>query len=425
VKRGAALAATAAAVCVVAGSTAGRTSTVVPLFGIVGGKVLYQQLVGYDPTTLHQLGRRVPLGAHRTGWSFSPDGRLLVLGNSANPCVAADLRFVDTSQPAMLGDVRLPPGPVQATAWPNVSRVLALLGPAPPNCLGARRTRIVLVDADARRVLATRWLRGSALRLSTVAGHVVVLLAPTGRLGAATLAVVDGTGNVRQKTLEALPAGQSFPRGEISQVSRPGLAVDSVGERAFVVPGGDRLAEVDLRTLRVDYHELAERTLAKGANGSTRQALWLGNGRLAVTGTNSTGRSFGGTVRLSTTPAGLRIVDTRDWSFRTIDPHVSQVARAGDVLLMQGSSYSFDGTRSTETNTGLSVYTLGGHEQYRLFEGESVAAFAAENRLYATVRATHGKSRTFVLDLATGNVAATTSTPVWNLLIGDAAPLYG
>ena len=73
------------------------------------------------------------------------------------------------------------------------------------------------------------------------------------------------------------------------------------GSRALVVPAGNRVAEVDLETLEVRYHELSEPVSllgrlrdwlqpaahAKTIDGPDRNAVWLESGLVAVSGANS------------------------------------------------------------------------------------------------------------------------------------------
>jgi hypothetical protein len=366
-----------------------------PLLGIVGDRVLYQQLVEFDPATLRRLGGGVPLAGHRAGWSFSPDRGLLVLGRSRERCGPTTLRLVDVAQLRTLGDVPVGTGsPVTATGWLGRHRLVAVLAPSP--CEGARRAQVVVLDAEARRVLATSTLDGSVLGVARAPGRLVLLLAPANRIGAARLAVVERSGELREQTLEAIPAGTTP-----SRLSRPGLAVDGTGARAFVVSAGDRLAEVDLRSLRVGYHELVARELAKYRRaGPIREALWLGGGLLAVTGTNV------GAANGADAGAGLRLVDTRSWTFRTLDPEVSS------AQLLDGR------TLVAYRPNALLAYSRDGHERYRLFEGAPVGRVAAiGGRGVATV----GRS-TVVFDLASGAVGRTVSQPLWELLLGPAAP---
>jgi hypothetical protein len=103
------------------------------------------------------------------------------------------------------------------------------------------------------------------------------------------------------------------------------------------------IAEIDLRTLALTYHSGAERSLAKVLPGPVRNARWLGNGLLAVAGSNGIGLD------------GLRIVDTRDWTTRIVDSDSFYLSLGEDVLI--GSSYWIP--------PQLSVYGLDGTLRYR------------------------------------------------------------
>jgi hypothetical protein len=110
----------------------------------------------------------------------------------------------------------------------------------------------------------------------------------------------------------------------------PAFAVDGRSRYAYVIGEGEGCARVDLRTLHVDWHPLphafdAQPQLASApqphmgtANPSRdvwREAKWLGGGRLAVTGSDTwTSHGFDRTA-----PAGLKILDVRRWTVRTLD----------------------------------------------------------------------------------------------------------
>src|SRR5262249_20668750 len=85
------------------------------------------------------------------------------------------------------------------------------------------------------------------------------------------------------------------------------------------------------------YHGASSHYAAKPLPGPQRTAYWLGNGLLAVAGSD-------GFV-----PTGLKLVDTRDWSARVVDKSSEAVTLAGGLLV--GSSwpnfagYSLDGTQ--------------------------------------------------------------------------------
>ena len=114
------------------------------------------------------------------------------------------------------------------------------------------------------------------------------------------------------------------------------------GNRAYVIGAGEPFAEVDLAAMTVAYHGAGagSRSLAKAVNGPERTATWLGNGLIAVTGSDAhsvvgakDGQSF---EHVWWTPAGLTLVDTKDWSSRLIDPNATSVEVANGLLLATG-----------------------------------------------------------------------------------------
>jgi hypothetical protein len=246
--------------------------------------------------------------------------------------------------------------------------------------------------------------------------------------------VVDAAGNVRQIALAQIRVGLRYasPGRPFATVAHPGLAVDPDGGRAFVVPAGDRLAEIDLATLRVTYRDTSETrsmfarfrdwidppAYAKGLNGPSRQAVWLGDGKLAVTGSDSSENA----TRMAVSASGLRIVDARSWKYRKLDGGVSSVRLAGGMLLATGGSYSFEGENRTETAIGVIGYSLDGTERYRAFADASVGFSSYGGRGYATVSQPGGKTKTFRFDAATGRPGREVpSKALWHLF-ADGSP---
>jgi hypothetical protein len=413
-----------------------------PLVGIVGNQV-FGHLARFDPVTLQPGPRRVGLGDYQAGWSFSPDRRELVLGNDNESCVggATGLRFIDLTHMQALGDVRLvADGPVEATAWPDPTHVLAVV--AVNDCLTTKQTVVFSIDVASRRVVAETPLPGDLLGSALVHGKLVLLLAPHGRVGPARIATVDALGRLHETVLAQIDAGRVFPSAtsstSLTKLNMPALAVDAGNGTAYVLPAGDRLAAVDLQTMRVSYHNLSEKTSvfsrllrwldpaaqAKGDDGPTREAVWLGNGQVAVTGQDST--ETGGTYyRWSTTvsPAGLRIINTRDWTFHTVNPAISQVQLEGGQLLATGQTYSSNHNSSHSTFTGLIAYSLDGHERYRLFNGTEVDKIAAVGpRGYAAIPGAHGTEPTASFNLTTGTLGPSYETSLYELLLPERAP---
>jgi hypothetical protein len=425
----------AAAVAVLAASAAQAKER--PLLGLVGDSELAQQLSRLDARTLLPAGPRVQLEARAEGWSFSPDDATLVVGAANESCVggATALRFVDVGAMRALGDVPVARnGYVLATAWLDRARVVAVASAG--DCIEQTKTVVAAVDAERRRLLRSTALPGDVVEVARAPGRLVVLLAPHGRIGTARLAVVDRQGGVRTVTLGGIRAGTKpgSPNDPSSSIVHPGLAVDPERGRAFVVPAGERLSEIDLATLRVTSRDTSERrslfarfarwldppAQAKSMNGPMREALWLGNDTLAVTGIdNSEATTREGTTR-STLPAGLRLVDTRSWTYRTLDAGVSTVSLARGVLLASGWSFRSNGTEAEETHTGLIAYAPGGRELYRLFPEHGVSYGSYAGRDYVTVW--DPRARALLFDARTGKTGrAVPASRVWRLL-GDRAP---
>ncbi|MGH7358410.1 MAG: hypothetical protein ACREJR_06315 [Candidatus Rokuibacteriota bacterium] len=71
-----------------------------------------------------------------------------------------------------------------------------------------------------------------------------------------------------------------------------------------------------------------------------------------------------------TTPAGLALVDVRDWTQRTLDDQASQLSFSSGTLLAYGTSWS-SATQKT-TGMGLTAYGLDGKERFHLFEDQPI-----------------------------------------------------
>jgi hypothetical protein len=264
----------------------------------------------------------------------------------------------------------------------------------------------------------------------------VVLLQPHDRIGTVEVVRIDQRGAFGLVRLDRVTAGfRRAPKGGDvgSRQNVPGLAVDAGRGRAYVVAAGSPVAEVDLTGARpaVGYHSLtvpgrapsvlgmlrralvpvAPAAEAKLQSGPQRQALWLGDGRLAVWGTDS---DFTGTDDSATggsRPSGLQIIDTRDWSVRTLDPRAGQAARAGDRLVTAGvTTRMTDGGDTATSGDGLRIRTSGPrHRTVHLYAGRPIQWLQAYGR-YAYADLTNpnssaaGPSGYAVIDTRTGRV---------------------
>ena len=381
-------------------------------------------LVRIDPQTLRPVdGKRLDLGRVHGFPTFSPDGELLAFTDvySYGQVQVVNVEHLRTVARVDIGEesVRDPVGPL---AWLD-DRLLAVVEDGRPGDLV-----VALVDPlrgsvdESGRVHGPTWVQQSA----SSDRHLVLLLGrPTQEMFRPTeLAVADSEGRVRTVTLARISSGlvEDEP---VSRSVDPALAVDEDGERAFVVGAGALVAELDLETMEVRYHELSRpvsllgrlldwlepQAIAKGpTEGVTRKAFWLENDLLAVTGSD-TDVSVGADdeVEESIVPAGLSLIDTKQWGVRLVDERVGEIALADDALLAWTFAEEFVPRRLREG--GLTVYELDGRERMRLFEGDSIWDLQAAGRL-AYVGVGHW-SALHVVDLATGKVVARLKREAW------------
>jgi hypothetical protein len=345
------------------------------------------KLVRLDPDTLRPLaGRTVPLAQEPLGWSFAPDRSRLVTGSTAR---GARLRFMDLRRMRHSGDVTVSRrGSGVATAWAGPRRVLSVIATA--GCCGAGDTVVAAVDSETRRVLWRRRLGGSLQAGERLDGSVLLVLGPRGRaLGPSRLVQVGAEGPIRSAELPEIISGND-PGEHTTHSWSPGLAVDRSGERAFVVQAEAPVAEVDLPTFDVRSHLLhADAQAADAVTGPERDAVWLGRGTLAITGSDLAETAGG---RSRETPAGLTLVDTRRWLAREIDPRTTDVALASGTLL--ASCYLCD------SRGGLSGFSLAGARRFRLFGRAQVIGVEPLGR-----RALVGSLRgNMLIDARTGSV---------------------
>jgi hypothetical protein len=160
------------------------------------------------------------------------------------------------------------------------------------------------------------------------------------------------------------------------------------------------------------------RTLAhteKTLSGPTRRATWLGNGLLAITGSN--GHAWldaNHNYHETSAPAGLTILDTRTWTTRVIDSGTSTVTFANGLLLASGEQWdTTTNTSATKANgNGLTAYTVTGSTVFHVLGTSPVPSTLAVNGLaYAWQYPPSGKGKvtTSVIDLTTGSVLRTLS----------------
>jgi hypothetical protein len=320
----------------------------------------------------------------------------------------------------------------QQVAWLGPRRLAVVAGDS------GNGAYLLTVDPVAGKVLSRRRL-GPAILGGVAAGDRLVLLrTPMGRIGTPGLLVMGADGGVRTVELGRIQAGFQDPPGwdrpGAYGVSRDaGLAVDPAGGRAFVVAAGATVAEVDLAGLGVTYrhlrqpgsllrrlaHWLVPPAEAKLAAGTWRAACWLGGRSLAVWGTDA--RVTGDTpaeYESDTRPSGLKLVDTRTWTVRTLAPGGTGVRWRAGRLLAFGTTW--DATAQRDRGTGLTVYGPGNQPpQHLLGDRPVLEAYLDGDLVYASVDNGGEQPGYAVVSLREGRVLRTSRDWLPYLLLGE------
>lgn len=384
-----------------------RPTTAVPLAVVPDGAG--SRLVRLDPAALAVTARSAQLGGIGA-WTVSPDRRLVALGVGTTPSGERSmLRFANTETLRLVRRGVALDGWLQAALWGTPVRLVALVS-------ASSDATVETIDAVAKTVVERRSLDGIAGEFARFPRGLAVLVEQPNTIATVSLAVVGVDGSVRSARLDRIRAGWSWPDEQgtdpIGTTRDPALAVDPAGT-AYVLDASGLVAAVDLRSLEVSYHSLAPASLvarlsnwltpvarAKGLTGPVRTAAWLGDGLIALTGSDySATRARDGSVDFTQVPAGLAIVDTHDWKTRTLDPQAYAVAVADGALLATGGGWSSAGQGSGE---GLAVYGVGGTLVRRLFPGTRPYVAGAVGGL--AVVQEDGDGRYDVVDVATGRI---------------------
>ena len=430
-----------------------------PLYGIVWRPMTTQSsLSRLDPRTLLPVaGTRQLRVDDLVPWTVAPDRSVALFGpgEASATDVAGDrpndanVYVIDLQHMRQVAVIKAPAevGSPRAARWLGAGRVLLLGGRDKYETVErAGVTSVVprpvlvatIVDVTTRRVITQRRYvpGGEAVAIEPAPDGIVVLLQPSDRIGTVAVGHVDARAGLRQVRLGRVTAGfQRAPDGGDvgSRQIVPGLAVDGHGGRAYVVAAGSPVAEITLAGLDVGYHSLTtpgraaptvlgmlRRALvpatapaaAKLQSGPERHALWLGGGRLAVWGMDMDFRGTDGAVTGGSRPSGLQIIDTRDWSVRTLDPTAGRLVRAENRLVTAGVT-----ARSTDegeggqaaTGDGLRIRAPGTRRPVHVYAGRPLEWIQAYGRyVYVDLadpnKPTAGEAGYAVIDARTGAV---------------------
>ena len=316
------------------------------------------------------------------------------------------VRLIDSHRMRRAGDVDLPSVPT-GLAW--IGSRLLVAGVAADAALDSE---FVGIDPMTRRIRwQSRIVTGSIAASARTPGGVGFLLVPNDNMiGHAGLATLSRDGRVRSVALARIRAGTGIDEST-SQVTtrRPGLAIDPGRNRAFVVDASGLIAEVDLSSLAVSYHSAPRVTAAahKVLSGASRQALWIGDGILAVSGWDATATASEiapDELRTSFSPAGVRLVDTRTWTSRAVDSTASSIVAADGFLLASGGSPE-ENPRAVR-GAGLSAYGRHGQLHFHVLGTEPVDTVQLrDGRAYAwSFPRGAGRRSIAIVDLSTGTV---------------------
>jgi hypothetical protein len=338
-----------------------------------------------DPLTLEPRSRPIRGFRHVYGGALSPDGRRLARGTGwgDSRIQVINLARLDEERVITLGRR----GEV-LVEWPTARRLIALVG-AP-----LERQELVVVDPATGAVTSRRAITGLVLQHVPVDDGLALLVAPERRGGPARLVLSDASGSFRSLVLDRIAAGGNVTARRGARYRIPTVAVDPAGRRAFVVAAGDRLvAEVDLASGRVSYREPAPlpgvQPSAGAAKGNmrtwARQAAWFGERSIAVTGYDSFPARRGMRFPPPIEPYGIRLIDTTDWTIRTLHKDTMQMHVAADRLLAHGTTWHARSRSSS--STGLFAFSEDGRPAFARFPGQEVVPIGAHGDLaYVWVR---------------------------------------
>jgi hypothetical protein len=403
-------------------------------------------LVRLDPKTLRiRPGRKLVLGGYSVvGWSYSPDRRLLALGNESSTQFTyypSRVRLVDARALRKVRGVSLGVvGDAVATHWPAPNRLLALVrsreDPGNGSDTPVLVDRVVMVDPTTGAVLASHKLTGRVAALARTARGLVLVLVSE-RYGPVRLVVADVYGGIASAAVDRVHAGLEETPGGPPRQHGAAVAVDEEAARAYVVAAGDPVAEISLATLAVDYHSptqpisllgrlhdwLEPSAQAKVLAGNWRSAAWLGDGQLAVFGRDTSTYPVGERLETRERPSGLLVIDTRSWSAHMIDPRSSALVVGKNAFLSWGSTW--DSGTQRMTGAGLNVYGPTGIRRFHLFGARVIFDVQVVGQRAFVGRGTTD-GRYSIVDIRTGRELRTIRGRGMPLLLSwEGAPFFG
>jgi hypothetical protein len=377
-----------------------------PVFATTASGLTYH-VFRADPITLRPVaGGRSWASEGFMSVSRSPDGRWLAASSNNE----GTLRFVRVATMRSEGSVTLGRRymGLHPVAWLSRGLLVAWTG-----YYGAAGS-IIGIDAASHHVV---WRRSLEDKTTVIAGEragdrLVLLLGRNASSAPARLLVVGANGAVRSIELDRMLVAASGNGADALRA--PGLAVDASANRAYVVDADALVAQVDLGAMTVAYSG-GSRTLAKVMPGRERQAIWLGAGMLAVTGSDSSTAEVSGVVQFTTTPAGLYLVNVQTGTARLLQRDAAAAKLVGGALVAYGVGYGSGSNK--EIGSGVTIYGLDGTLRAHFFGATPVNDVRSQGGL-AYVHLPDRTGHIAVIDAASGRVLRTISRPTLQVLAG-------
>lgn len=347
------------------------------------------RLERFDPSTFAAVKSSAPVGGY-DGWVASPDPQLLAVAtdSDASNSDSSTLRFANASTLRWVRRGVGLDGYFLGGLWPRMNTLYALAG----NCCTPGST-LETINTVSKHVLSRTPITGLIATVARSADGLVFLNETGNKVAPVTLDIVDPNGAIRSVPLTRILGGTHFDltaQDPIGTTRQPGLAIDPNENTAYVIDDGGLVARVALADLSVSYHQVNNSLLdrfsawltptaeAKGINGPTLSARWLGDGLIAAGGTRESAvRHKDGSISFSSSPAGLRIIDTTDWSEHTLDPNATTGIVTDGLLLATGGSWSSDGDTTNSTGEGVAAYGPDGTLRWRIDAGQTLSIVAA------------------------------------------------
>ena len=266
-------------------------------------------LAWVDPRTLKQLKRGTVKLGNVVSPVLSPSGNRVAVGSKSLGIRLADPKRMKL-MPASIA--RRSGWTVEPIAWPVYRRSFALEWNDASN-------RFTLAVADPISRTVSSQARGRRLHeLGANADR--RCRARTARRG--HRACVAARRRPRRRNAHSRPRAHLRRRRVLGteeepdyRMASPALAVDLVARRAYVVGQSTLVADVDLSTLAISYRDTRRPAAITKIVTGWHQAVALGDGRLAVAGSNYD--------RLRRDPAGLQLVDVQTGTMRNLEERAS------------------------------------------------------------------------------------------------------